>query len=222
MYQPKVWTVSVVPARALGTSRVSSPMPGREPRPLGPRTGAPGGGGGRSGAGLQALVGDGDGAGKVEAAVVVAELDEDDVAGLDEFEGGGPVALGDVGVAGEAADGAVDDVDLGGVEEVGDGRAPAPETVGAEAVAVADGGVADEDEGGELGVGGAGEAEGGFLSLGVGLGAGWGGGGSGGGLLGGEGEDRQEAGEGGGEEGGLGVGGAGHGDSGYMGVWGFV
>jgi hypothetical protein len=117
---------------------------------------------------LEALVGDGDGAGKVEAAVVVAELDEDEVAGLDEFEGGGPVALRDVGVAGEAADGAVDDVDFGGVEEVGDGRAPSPEAVGAHAVAVADGGVADEDEGGEFGVGGAGEAEGGFLGFGVG------------------------------------------------------
>ena len=66
-----------------------------------------------------ALIGDGRGARKVEAAVVVAELDEDEVAGLDEFEGVGPVALGDIGVRGEAADGAVDDVDLGGVEEVG-------------------------------------------------------------------------------------------------------
>jgi hypothetical protein len=168
---------------------------------------------------LLALVGDGDGSGKVEAAVVVAELDEDDVAGLDDLKGGGPVPLRDVGVAGEAADGAVDDVDFGGVEEVGDGRAPTPETVGAEAVAVADGGVADEDEGGELGVGGAGEAEGGFLGFGVG-GLWWCG--LLGGLLRGEGEEGEEAGEGGGEEGGLGVGGAGHGDSEYMRVWGFV
>jgi len=152
---------------------------------------------GWGGTGELALVGDGRDAGQADAAVIVAELDEDDVAGLDEFEGRVPVALRDVGVAGEAADGAVDDVDFGGVEEVGDGRAPTPEAVGAEAVAVADGGVADQDEGGEFGVGGAGEAEAGFLSLGVG-----GCGGRGGScLLRGESDEREEAGSDGGDKG---------------------
>ena len=59
--------------------------------------------------------------GEVDAAVVVAPLDEDEVTGLDELESEIPVAAGDVAMAGETADGAVDDVDLGGVEEVGMG-----------------------------------------------------------------------------------------------------
>jgi hypothetical protein len=174
-------------------------------------------GGLRSGRGC-AGVGDGGCAGEVDAAVVVAELDEDEVAGLDEGEGVRPMALGDVGVAGEAADGAVDDVDLGRVEEVGDRGAPSPESVGAEAVAVADGGVADQDEGWKGGVGGAGEAEAGFLGGGVlrrpgcalglrgcrGGGVGWSCCG-GCGLLGGEENDGEEAGECGGEQGGVGA-----------------
>jgi hypothetical protein len=45
----------------------------------------------------------------------MAELDKDEVAGLDELKGIGPVALRDVGVGREAADRAVDDVDFGGV-----------------------------------------------------------------------------------------------------------
>ena len=120
-----------------------------------------------SGAGEQTLVWDRRNAGQADAAVVMAKLDEDEVAGLDEFEGRIPVAGGDVSVAGEASDGAVDDVDFGGVEEVGDGGAPAPEAVGAEAMAVADSGVADEDQARKLGIGGAREAETFFLRLGV-------------------------------------------------------
>jgi hypothetical protein len=120
-------------------------------------------------------------------------------------------------MAGEATDGMVDDVDFGGVEEVVDGVTPAPEAVGADAVAVADGGVADEDEGGECGVGWLLEAETFLLGGGVGLrahGARWGGGrcgrggwgcsrngGGGRRLLSREGEERDKAGGGGGEEG---------------------
>ena len=167
------------------------------------------GSGGRSGlrrAGREALVGDGRCSGKGDAAVVMAPLDKDDVAGLDDREGEVPMAAGNVAVGGLAADSAVDDVDFGGIEEVGDGRPPSPEAVGAEAVAVADGGVSDEDERGEIGVGRVGEAETLLLGCGVGLGArGWGrGGGSGGGcgwgcgwwrgLLRGDGEEREEAG----------------------------
>jgi hypothetical protein len=124
-------------------------------------------GGRGGGAGKQALVGYGFRAGEIEAAVVVAELDEDEVAGLNEFERIGPVALRDVGVGREAADGAVDNVDFGGVEKVGNGCAPAPEAVGAFAVSVADGRVADEDEGREFGVGRAGETEVCLLCAGV-------------------------------------------------------
>ena len=118
-------------------------------------------------------------------------------------------------MAGEAADGAIDDVNLGGIEEIGDGRAPSPEAVGACAVAVADGGIADEEDGGEVGIFGAGEAEADLLGACVlrwALGASCAGaccasctracGGRG--LLGGEGEERDEAGEGGGEERGSG------------------
>jgi len=130
------------------------------------------GGGVRCGGGWCARVGDGSGSGEVDTAVIVAPLNEDEVAGLDEGEGVIPVAGGDVGVAGESADGAVDDVDFDGVEEVRDGRSPAPEAVGAQAVAVADSGIADEDERGERGVGGAGEAEAFFLGSGVGRGSG--------------------------------------------------
>ena len=167
---------------------------------------------GRSWVGSRTRIGDGLGAGDVDGAVVVAELDEDEVAGLDHGEGVLPVAGGDEGVAGEAADGAVDDVDLVGVEEVGDGRAPSPEAVGTGAMAVADGGVTDEEDGGEIGVFGGDEAKA-DLQLGVGakrtLGATHGraaGAGSAGcrGLLGGEGEEREEAGDGGCEERGRG------------------
>ena len=78
----------------VGTSRVSSPMPGRLPPTLGPRGAAPGGGAGGAAPGGQAGVGDGRGAGEVDAAVVVAPLDEDEVAGLDDFESEVPVAAG--------------------------------------------------------------------------------------------------------------------------------
>ena len=126
----------------------------------------------RCGSGRKTLIGDGRRAGEVEAAIVVAELNEDEVAGLDEGEGVGPVALRDVGVRGQAPDGSVDDVDLCGIEEVGDGCAPTPEAVGTFAVSVADGGVSDEDERAQAGVGGSGEAEVGFL-LGGGHDAAW-------------------------------------------------
>jgi len=126
------------------------------------------------------------------------------------------MARGDVAMAGEAADGAVDDVDLGGIEEVGDGSAPAPEAVGAFSVSVADGGVADEDDGGQVGIGRSGEAEIGLLlagaelraarSLRCGRSRGWRDRGSWRGRRGGrrrlsgESEQRQEAGEHGGEK----------------------
>ena len=74
-------------------------------------------------------------------------------------------------------------------------------------MAVADGGVADEEDGGKVGVFRAYEAEADLLGARVGLRAlragcgGWGG-------LSGEGEERDEAGEGCGEEGGSGAGGS--------------
>ena len=97
------------------------------------------------------------------AAVVVAELHQDEVAGLELVGDFLPKAFGDVGAAGAAAEGAVDDIDFGGVEERRDLVAPTPEAALAFAGAVFDGGVADEVEGGFYGgggVGGAGESGG--------------------------------------------------------------
>ena len=68
---------------------------------------------GERGAGAGGLVGN--------SAVVVAELEEDDVAGLDEGERVGPMTLGDVGARGAAADGAVDDVDSAGSKKAARG-----------------------------------------------------------------------------------------------------
>ena len=60
------------------------------------------------------------------AGVVVAELHDDPVTLFDEGLGAIPVAAAAVGAAGQAAHGAVDDIDLVQVEVGGDGVAPAP------------------------------------------------------------------------------------------------
>ena len=80
------------------------------------------------------------------AAVVVAHLDEDEVAGLHFGEDVVPEALVEVGAGAAAGAGAIGDVDSGGVEVVGEVVAPA------EVGLVAGGGVADDEEGGESGV----------------------------------------------------------------------
>jgi len=87
------------------------------------------------------------GFGAVErAAVVVAHLDEDVVAGLHLGEDAVPGAFVDEGAAGATGAGAVGDVDARGVEVVGEVVAPA------EVGLVAGGGVADDEDGGERGV----------------------------------------------------------------------
>ena len=80
------------------------------------------------------------------AAVVVAHLDEDEVAGLHFGEDVGPAAFVVIAAGATAGHGAVGDVDFGGVEVVGEVVAPA------EVGLVAGGGVADDEEGGESGV----------------------------------------------------------------------
>ena len=80
------------------------------------------------------------------AAVIVAHLEEEEVAGFHLSEGGGPVAFVDVGARGAAGDGSVGDVDARGIEELREVVAPA------EVGAVAGGGVADDEDGGERGV----------------------------------------------------------------------
>ena len=87
------------------------------------------------------------GLGAVEvAAVVVAHLEEDEVAGLDLGEDAVPGAFVDEGAAAAAGAGAVGDVDAGGVEVVGEVVAPA------EVGLVAGGGVADDEDGGKAGI----------------------------------------------------------------------
>ncbi len=80
------------------------------------------------------------------AAVVVAHLEEDEVAGLDFGEDFIPGAFVDEGAAAAAGVGAVGDVDLRSVEVVGEVVAPA------EVGLVAGGRVADDEDGGELGI----------------------------------------------------------------------
>jgi hypothetical protein len=126
---------------------------------------------GRRRSGDKTLVGDRRCSRHLDAAVVMAELDEDEVAGLDHSQSVLPVASRNVGMAGEATDGPVDHVDLAGVEEVGDGRSPSPETVGPRAVAVAHGGVANQDQRWKIGVRRAGESKASLLSLGIGRGS---------------------------------------------------
>jgi hypothetical protein len=155
----------------------------------------------RRGAGNEPLIRDGSGAGHLDAAVVMTELDEDEVTGLDQGKSIFPVTLRDVSVAGEAADGSIDDVDFGRVEEIGDGRTPSPETIGASAMAVADGGIADKDERRKIGIRRASKTKPTLLSGGIGRGTGL----SGRNLLRGDGEERHEAGEGSGEQGGVGA-----------------
>ena len=76
----------------------------------------------------------------------MAHLQEEEVTGLHLGEDLGPAAFVDVGAGGAAGHGAVGDVDAGGVEEVGEVIAPA------EVGAVAGGGVAHDEDGGERGV----------------------------------------------------------------------
>ena len=101
------------------------------------------------------------------AAVVVAHLDEDVVAGLHLGEDVVPEAFVVVAAGAAAGAGSVGDVDFGGVEVVGDVVAPA------EVGLVAGGGVADDEEGGEIGVEGSVPGDGG-LGWGVGGGRGLG------------------------------------------------
>lgn len=82
--------------------------------------------------------------------VVVAELHENEVAGLCLFEDVGPAVFGAEGSAAASADGAVVDDDFVEVEVLCDDFAPADAVV----VAVFDGGVADDPEGGFGGIGG--------------------------------------------------------------------
>ena len=86
------------------------------------------------------------GLGSGGAAVVVAHLDEDEVAGFHLGEDVGPEAFVVVAAGAAAGAGAVGDVDFGGVEVVGEVVAPA------EVGLIAGGGVADDEESGESGV----------------------------------------------------------------------
>jgi hypothetical protein len=63
---------------------------------------------------------------------------------------GVPLPSREVRPAAPAAQGAIDEVDLRGVEEVGQGLAPSPLPVRTISPAVADGGVADQEERGKL------------------------------------------------------------------------
>jgi len=95
------------------------------------------------------------GAGSIvkRAVVVVAPLEEDHVAAFDEGERFGPLVFHDVGAAAATADGAVVDVDFGGVEELDEWLAPAPLAAGSIGMAIANGGVADEKKRGQAGIG---------------------------------------------------------------------
>ena len=84
--------------------------------------------------------------------VVMAELHQNEVAGMEEGEDGGPVAL-QVGAAAGASVSAIDDVDAVGAEVRSDLVAPSPLAVGAVALAVADRRVADDPERGEVWIG---------------------------------------------------------------------
>ena len=81
--------------------------------------------------------------GGISAAVVVAHLNEDVVAGLHLGEDVGPEAFVVVAAGAAAGAGAVGDVDFGGVEVVGEVIAPA------EVGLIAGGGVANDEEGRE-------------------------------------------------------------------------
>ena len=95
---------------------------------------------------FDAAAGLGIGGGIAAAAVVVAHLDEDEVAGLHLGEDAGPAAFVVITAGAAAGHCSVSDVDFCGVEVVGEVVAPA------EVGLVAGGGVADDEEGGESGV----------------------------------------------------------------------
>ena len=92
--------------------------------------------------------------GRVRAVVVVAELHEDQVSGLDDAENRIPISLRPETADSGASDGSVDEVHFGVVEVSGEGRTPTPlaGAVGSVATTIADGGIADQEEGGESGV----------------------------------------------------------------------
>jgi pyrrolidone-carboxylate peptidase len=79
------------------------------------------------------------------AAIVVAELDQDEIARLQHFEQAVPMALRQIGAAAASAQRAVDDVDPARVEEAGQRFAPTPLSVRAVAFAVAYGRIADQE-----------------------------------------------------------------------------
>ena len=87
----------------------------------------------------------------------MAELHDDVVARFEHGEHLFPVDAGVKRPAAQAANSAIDDVDLRGVEERDDRLAPAPLAVDAVAVAVAHGGIADEEERWQVRAGGHGE-----------------------------------------------------------------
>src|SRR5262249_14455653 len=74
------------------------------------------------------------------AAVVVAELNEHEIAALEVTEHGVPEAFGLEGPAAASRAGTIDDVSFCGVEVIGEGRAPA------EALAVAGRGITDDEQ----------------------------------------------------------------------------
>lgn len=92
---------------------------------------------------FDAGAGFGVGLGMSGATVIVAHLDEDEVAGLHFGEDVGPEGFVVVAAGAAAGAGTVGDVDLGGVEVVGEVIAPA------EVGLIACGGVADDEEGRE-------------------------------------------------------------------------
>ena len=96
--------------------------------------------------------------------VVVAELHDDEIAGLKFSDDRGPHAGGlHVGAGRGATDGVIFDGYFFGVEVSGEDVAPAPLAVGAVIAAVFDGGVADDEEGGFVRAGGGhGLGDGGF------------------------------------------------------------
>jgi hypothetical protein len=83
----------------------------------------------RRGAASDTIVRNGSGARQGKSAVVVSELNEDEVAGLHIGEGCVPMSVGDVCVAAESADRAVHYIDLRQVEELREWRAPTPQAV---------------------------------------------------------------------------------------------
>src|SRR5882724_2097954 len=83
-------------------------------------------------------------------AIVVAELNHDEVAGFDQGQGLLPKSLRQIGATAEPANGAIDDVDSCRVEKGRERFAPAPLALCAVPLTVSDGGIADQKKGGQL------------------------------------------------------------------------